>query len=230
MRGLSSAHLANSRVHLDCARAAAAGALQSHRTAIIRATLYLNRRFSGYSPHSNRRSDTATAQAAVSTSEWDSEYVLDSDRRSEEPSQRERTGSWGAGRWGTTASERPAASSSGGSGWGDDWDLGFVRRTQEPAQRGGKGRGGNGRQGSDRGSWQGNWSSRGSGGRRSNTSSGGRWGGDGGTRPGRDRRDDSSAADSEASWSSSSRGGMGGERGVSCPRPTLPLRATAWCL
>ena len=223
MRGLSAAHLANSRAHLDHARAAAAGALRSHRTALARATLYLNRRFSGNTPQS-RRSGAAVAQRAVSTSEWDSDYILDSDRRSEEPSQREGTGSWGAGRWGNTASEQRAASSSSGSGWGDDWDLGSDRSTQKPAQRGGRGRGGNGRQSSDRGGWEGSGSSRGSRGGRGSASSGGSWGRESGARPGRDRRDDSSAASSEDSWHSS---GTGGRRGVFFSRPTLPLRAVA---
>ena len=232
MRGLSSAQLANSRAHLDCARAAAAGALQSHRTALDRATLYLNRRFSGNSPHS-RRSDAAVVQPAVSTSEWDSEFILDSDKTSEEPSRREGASSWGAGRWGNTASGQRAASSSSGSGWGDDWDLGSDRRTHKSDQRGergGRGRGGNGRQSSDWGSWQGNGSSRGTRGGRGNASSEGSWGRDGGGRPGRNRRDDSSAAASEDSWNSSSTGGIGGRRGVPLSCPTLSLRAVAWSL
>ena len=227
MRGLSPAHLSRSRAHLECARAAAAGALQSHRTALVKATLYLNRRFSGNGPQS-RRSDAVVVQPAVSSSEWDSDYILDSDRRSEEPSRRDATGSWGAGRWGSNAGEQPAASSSSGSGWGDDWDLGSDRRTQKSDQRGGRGRGGSGRQSSDRGSWQGSGASRGARGGRGSASSGGSWVRDGGGRPGRDRRDDSSAAASEDSWSSSSRGGMGGSRGVSSSCPTLPLRAVAW--
>ena len=213
MRGLSSAHLANSRAHLDCARAAAAEALQSHRTALVRATLYLNRRFAGNSPHS-RRSKAAVVQPAVSTSEWDSEYILDSGRRSEEPSQREGTSSWGASRWGNTASEQRAANSSSGSGWGDDWDLSSDRRTQKSDQRGGRGRGGTGRQSSDRGSWQGSGSSRGSRGGRGDASSGGSWGRDGGGRPGRGRPDDGNMTASEDSWRSSSSGGTGGRRGV----------------
>ena len=224
MRGLASAHLANSRAYLDCARAAAAGAQHSHRTALIRASLYLKRRLSGNSPPFSRRSDAVIVQAAVRTSEWDTEGILNSDRRSKDPSRREGKGSWGADRWGNTASEQPAASSSsGGSGWGDDWDLGSDRRTQKPAQRGGRGRWGNGRQSPDRGSWQGNRSSRGSWDGRSDASSGGSWGRDGGARPGRGRWGDSSAAVSEDSWSTSSRGGMGGGRGVSFTRPTLSL-------
>ena len=227
MRGLSSAHLANSRAHLDCARAAAAGALQSHRTALVRATLYLNRQFSGNSPRP-RSSDAPVVQQAVSISEWDSDYSLDSDRRSEEPPRRDATGSWGAGRWGSNAGERPAASSSSGSGWGDDWDLGSDRRTQKSDQRGGRGRGPvadrvlTGAAGKAAGATEAHGGGRGS------ASSGGSWGRDGGTRPGRDRRDESSAAASEDSWNSSSTGGTGARRGVSFSCPTLPLRAVAW--